>query len=246
MNYESQSQDDLLAGDLAGAESPKNMNNILSGAYSKGNFGSPMKFKGPHADDPKNPVKPTKEKIAADAKIKSNPEFDINSPLPEGSSDLTNPGVYNERKEEYEGGSGSTVGEVVGLPNDSRVIYENNRGETDTMDNYSGNLSGGVGTYSSSWGQKTDNKEYQLNNKDEGDASNFYQSRGGVERVKVLKDAQRMNSLDAKNLVKSHQASIKPGAYGGDQKDIKVYQGSSNTKFVPSGGNKIGAFKMKR
>ena len=48
MNYESQSQDDLLAGDLAGAESPKNMNNILSGAYSKGNFGGAMKFKGPN------------------------------------------------------------------------------------------------------------------------------------------------------------------------------------------------------
>jgi hypothetical protein len=48
MNYESQSQDDLLAGDLAGAESPKNMNNILSGGYSKGNFGGPMKFKGPN------------------------------------------------------------------------------------------------------------------------------------------------------------------------------------------------------
>ena len=30
---------------------------------------------------------PTKDKIAADAKIKSNPEFDINSPLPEGSDD---------------------------------------------------------------------------------------------------------------------------------------------------------------
>jgi hypothetical protein len=48
MNYESQSQDDLLAGDLAGAESPKNMNNILSGGYSKGNFGGAMKFKGPN------------------------------------------------------------------------------------------------------------------------------------------------------------------------------------------------------
>jgi len=55
MNYESQSQDDLEAGDLAGAESPKNMNNILSGAYSKGNFGGPMKFKagGPMKDEPK-------------------------------------------------------------------------------------------------------------------------------------------------------------------------------------------------
>ena len=30
------------------------------------------------------------------------------------------------------------------------------------------------------------------------------------------------------------------------EKDIKVFQGSANTKFVPSGGNKIGAFKMKR
>ena len=57
MNYESQSQDDLEAGDLAGAESPKNMNNILSGAYSKGNFGGPMKFK---AGGPMN-VEPEKQ-----------------------------------------------------------------------------------------------------------------------------------------------------------------------------------------
>tara|TARA_R110000782_G_scaffold35622_1_gene85067 strand:- start:453 stop:1133 length:681 start_codon:yes stop_codon:yes gene_type:complete len=223
-----------------------NKQQVLSGGYSKGNFGGAMKFKGPHADDPKKPTDAEKEAYMKENANPANSEFDVGSPLPEGSSDLTNPGVYNERKEEYEGGSGSAVGEVVGLPNDSRVIYENNRGETDTMDNYSGNLSGDAGTYSTSWGQKTDNKEYQLHNKDEGGSSNFYQSPGGVERVKVLKDAQRMNSLDAKNLVKSHQDAIKPDAYGGDQKDIKVFQGSANTKFVPSGGNKIGAFKMKR
>ena len=63
MNYESQSQDDLLAGDLAGAESPKNMNNILSGAYSKGNFGGPMKFK---AGDPMN-VEPEKQSTLSKA-----------------------------------------------------------------------------------------------------------------------------------------------------------------------------------
>ena len=37
--------------------------------------------------DPSKP-NPTKEKMEADAKIKSNPEFDVNSPLPEGSSDI--------------------------------------------------------------------------------------------------------------------------------------------------------------
>ena len=87
MNYESQSQDDLLAGDLAGAESPKNMNNILSGGYSKGNFGGAMKFKGPRKDDP-NTDNPTKEKLEADAKIKDNPEFSVDSPAPAGSSTL--------------------------------------------------------------------------------------------------------------------------------------------------------------
>ena len=87
MNYESQSQDDLLAGDLAGAESPKNMNKILSGAFSKGNFGSPMKFKGPRKDDP-NTDNPTKEKLASDAKTKANPEFSVDSPLPAGTSDV--------------------------------------------------------------------------------------------------------------------------------------------------------------
>ena len=212
------------------------MNNnkqVLSGGYSKGSFGSPMKFKGPHADDPKKPTDAEKEAYMKENANPASSDFDGDSPLPEGSSTFT-------------GGKGQGVGEIVGLPNNSRVIYENNRGETDTMDNYSGNLSRDAGTYSTSWGQKTDNKEYQLHNKDEGDSSNFYQSPGGVERVKVLKDAQRMNSLDAKNLVKSHQDAIKPDAYGGDQKDIKVFQGSANTKFVPSGGNKIGAFKMKR
>ena len=84
MNYESQSQDDLLAGDLAGAESPKNMNNILSGGYSKGNFGGPMKFKGPNlisgkkstvppgfAEDPNNidNSSTTKRKDGADASV---------------------------------------------------------------------------------------------------------------------------------------------------------------------------------
>ena len=87
MNYESQSQDDLLAGDLAGAESPKNMNNILSGGYSKGNFGGAMKFKGPRKDDP-NTDNPTKEKLASDAKTKANPEFSVDSPLPAGTSDI--------------------------------------------------------------------------------------------------------------------------------------------------------------
>lgn len=42
----------------------------------------------PKITDPSKPENPTKEKLDADAKIKSNPEFDVNSPLPEGSSDI--------------------------------------------------------------------------------------------------------------------------------------------------------------
>ena len=42
----------------------------------------------PKITDPNKPENPTKEKMAADAKIKSNPEFNVNSPLPEGSSDI--------------------------------------------------------------------------------------------------------------------------------------------------------------
>ena len=37
--------------------------------------------------DPKD-KKPTTEKMAAEESIKNNPEFDVNSPLPEGSSDI--------------------------------------------------------------------------------------------------------------------------------------------------------------
>ena len=66
------------------------MNNnkqVLSGGYSKGNFGGAMKFKGPRKDDP-NTDNPTKEKLASDAKTKANPEFSVDSPLPAGTSDI--------------------------------------------------------------------------------------------------------------------------------------------------------------
>ena len=74
-------------GDMNKNQPMKGYDHMQPGKISGGAAQYITQSMGATKPDPSKP-NPTKEKMEADAKIKSNPEFDVNSPLPEGSSFL--------------------------------------------------------------------------------------------------------------------------------------------------------------
>jgi hypothetical protein len=235
MNYESQSQDDLLAGDLAGAESPKNMNNILSGGYSKGNFGGAMKFKGPHADDPKKPTDAEKEAYMKENANPASSDFDGDSPLPKGSSDFT-------------GGKGQGVGEIVGSPNVG-LSYESKYGTQNVVgvgdkdwvsqgSNYT--KTDGSTSYSDTSRSSPDMKQ-TWNNPSNNKSRNTSLGALGESITPTTSARQLTESIESEKSKNPTDLLY----------DVKARTFAPTVKFVSSdkkkkGPVKIGAFKMKR
>jgi hypothetical protein len=225
-----------------------NKQQVLSGGYSKGSFGSPMKFKGPHADDPKKPTDAEKEAYMKENANPASSDFDGDSPLPEGSSDLTNPGVYNERKEEYEGGSGSAVGEIVGSPNVG-LSYESKYGTQNVVgvgdkdwvsqgSNYT--KTDGSTSYSDTSRSSPDMKQ-TWNNPSNNKSRNTSLGALGESITPTTSARQLTESIESEKSKNPTDLLY----------DVKARTFAPTVKFVSSdkkkkGPVKIGAFKMKR
>ena len=260
MNKASQSQDDLLAGDLAGAESPKNINNVLAGAYSKGNFGSPHKFKVGSDPDP------TKEKLEADAKIKANPEYSVDSKLPAGSSTLGGETTGYAPKTRVEGNfSASNITSGVGtdkkgVSTGKRVVGSSDFSKT------------GTGGQNQEYVNKalTSTKGLSYQSKDATSRSNFVQELTSMTpstATKALSAKQKeissapydSSSTGDKSFTRGEYNTANPSQYNQEKslQDLKIKSYTKPPTSTTSGGEplenkkkdggilKVGAFKLK-
>ena len=188
----------------------------------------PSKPGDPEKDAAKLTASRAKEKAAA-AKMNaafentSAKDFEVDSPLPKGTSDFT-------------GGKGKGVGEIVGKGTYNQVKLTgsdpgNFRNETQRrVTKYNTNTSG-----KTSWGQISDNKDSTLHPPTSG---NYYQSQKGRERVKTIKSAASASSLSGGQKIlsdyKSNTENFNRSGYGGKGSDISITAKQPKPKFKAS------------
>ena len=215
---------------------------LLAGDKEAG-FG-PSKSGGPA--DPKD--KPTKEKKAADAKIAANPEFDVDAPLPEGSSDIGGEMVGYAPKAVV-GTSSPTGFSRIGSGGNNQQVYTRSDASSQGRGGQTLNLSGDM----------TTNNNVPTSGKYSGDqkpGSSGYRSQTIDQIVntnpvigrQILADAQKaagestITSPSGKKVKRSDMAINNPQSThtkASILSDLKVQQEKPVVKFKASGAPKL-------